>query len=231
MPAEGALRDRNGPGFELIETLRWDPAAGFVRLERHLARLYASAGALGFTADPQRIGEALHDCEGERVPLRVRLSLARNGEVTGITQPFEPLPEDTVWTLRIAGTRLDSSDPLLRHKTTRRTLYEAARAEFPRGQADEMLLLNERGEVCEGTITNVFLDAGDGGLLLTPALACGLLPGVLRGELLDTGKAREATLTLHDLWTARKIFVGNSLRGLIEAKISAAPAMGLDAKI
>ena len=61
MPAEGALRDGDGPGFELIETLRWEPAARFVRLDRHLARLYASAAALGFHADPQKIGAALHD--------------------------------------------------------------------------------------------------------------------------------------------------------------------------
>ena len=230
MPAEGALCHGDGPGFELIETLRWDPAAGFVRLERHLARLYASAAALGFSADPPRIGEALHDCEGERVPLRVRLALAADGTATGVTQPFEPLPENTVWTLRIAGTRLDSSDPLLRHKTTRRALYEAARAEFPREQADEMLLLNERGEICEGTITSIFLDIGEKALL-TPALTCGLLPGVLRAELLEDGKAREAILTLHDLWTAQKIFVGNSLRGLIEGRVSAAPATGLDARI
>jgi 4-amino-4-deoxychorismate lyase len=160
----------------------------------------------------------------------VRLSLAENGQAIGVTQPFEPLPEDAVWTLRIAGTRLDSSDPLLRHKTTRRAIYEAARTEFPREQADEMLLLNERGEICEGTITNVFLDMGEK-MLLTPALTCGLLPGVLRSELLDTGNAREAVLTLHDLWTAQKIFVGNSLRGLIEARISAAPTTGLGAEI
>jgi 4-amino-4-deoxychorismate lyase len=227
MPAEGALCHGDGPGFDLIETLRWEPGAGFVRLDRHLARLYASAAVLGFRANPQKIGETLHDCEGERVPLRVRLALAADGTAAGVTQPFEPLPEDAVWTLRIAGTRLDSSDPLLRHKTTRRALYEAARAEFSREQADEMLLLNERGEICEGTITSVFLNASDGGPLLTPALACGLLPGVLRGELLDSGKAREAVLTLHDLWTAREIYIGNSLRGLIGCRISAEPAVGL----
>ncbi|MEQ1954213.1 aminotransferase class IV family protein [Mesorhizobium sp. CN2-181] len=228
MPAEGPLRDRNGPGFELIETFRWQPIGGFVRLERHLARLHASAAALGFAADPQKIGEALGACEGERVPLRVRLTLAPDGKATGVTQPFEPLPEDTVWTLRIAATRLDSSDPLLRHKTTRRALYEAARAEFPREQAEELLLLNERGELCEGTITSIFLDTGEKELL-TPALSCGLLPGVLRGELIETGEAREAVLTLHDLWAARKILVGNSLRGLIEARMSAAPATSFGA--
>ena len=82
--------------------------------------------------------------------------------------------------------------------------------------AGRYLLLNRLGEVCEGTITNVFADMGDG-VLLTPPLRCGLLPGVLRGELLEGGKAREAVLTEDDLHGAKAIFVGNSLRGLIRA--------------
>ena len=86
-------------------------------------------------------------------------------------------------------------------------------------QADEVILLNERGEVCEGTITNVFVDIGDG-VLVTPALACGLLPGVLRGELLDAGRAREAVLSPADLMDAKALFVGNSLRGLIPARLA-----------
>jgi 4-amino-4-deoxychorismate lyase len=142
MPAEGTLRDGTAAGFELIETLRWQPEEGFVRLDRHLQRLYASAHALGFVADPEAIGEALRGCKGERVPLRVRLTLAQDGKANATTAPFEALAADMVWTLRIAKARLDSTDPLLRHKTTRRAVYEAARAEFPREEADEVLLLN-----------------------------------------------------------------------------------------
>ncbi len=219
MPAEGALRDGTAAGFELIETLRWEPGEGFVRLERHLQRLYASAHALGFAADPEAIGEALRECQGERVPLRVRLTLAADGKVNAATAPFEPLPADAVWTLRIAATRLDSADPLIRHKTTLRQVYEAARAEFSREEADEILLLNERGEVCEGTITNVYIDTG-GPALVTPALDCGLLPGVLRGEMIDEGKAKEAVLAEDDLRAARTLYVGNSLRGLIKARLA-----------
>ena len=219
MPVEGALRDGTAAGFELIETLRWEPEGGFVRLERHLARLYASAHALGFAADPEAIGEALRDCRGERVPLRVRLTLAEDGKANATTAPFEPLPADTVWTLRIAKARLDSADPLIRHKTTRRQVYEAARAEFSHDEADEVLLLNERGEVCEGTITNLFVDIGEP-LLVTPALTSGLLPGVLRGEMIEQGKAKEAVLTEADLRAARTLYVGNSLRGLIRARLA-----------
>jgi 4-amino-4-deoxychorismate lyase len=148
--------------------------------------------------------------------LRVRLTLAKDGKANVTTAPFEPLSSDTVWRLRIAKMRLDSADPLIRYKTTRRQVYEAARAEFSREDADEVLLLNERGEVCEGTITNVFIDMGEP-VLATPALNSGLLPGVLRGSLLEGVTAREVVLTEADLRAARAIFVGNSLRGLIKA--------------
>ena len=89
-------------------------------------------------------------------PLRTRLVLSADGDVHASTQPFEPLPPDKVWNLRIAHIRLDSGDPLLRHKTSRRDAYIKARADYQVHQADEVILLNERGEVCEGTITNIF---------------------------------------------------------------------------
>lgn len=219
MPAEGALRDGTAAGFELIETLRWEPGEGFVRIDRHLARLYASADALGFAADPEAIGKALRECRGERVPLRVRLTLAKDGTVNVTSAPFEPLPKDAVWTLRIVATRIDSGDPLLRHKTTRRQVYEAARAEFSREEADEVLLLNERGEVCEGAITNIFIDTGEP-VLVTPPLDCGLLAGVLRGEMIDEGKSEVAVLTVQNLRRAKAIYVGNSLRGLIRGRLA-----------
>ncbi|RWF15645.1 MAG: hypothetical protein EOS64_26420, partial [Mesorhizobium sp.] len=120
--------------------------------------------------------------------------------------------------LRLARTRLDSGDMLLRHKTSRRQVFTHARAEYLTNQADEVLLANERGELCEGTITNLFADFGDG-VLATPRLDCGLLPGILRGELLDEGRAAEAIYTFDDLNSAKAIFVGNSLRGLIPAQL------------
>lgn len=220
MPAEGTLRDGNGTGFDLIETLRWEPGSGFLRLERHLARLYASARELGFPYDAEEIGKAL----GETIAAgtsaqRVRLVLSPGGAVVVAAQPYEPLPADKIWTLRIARTRLASTDPLLQHKTSRRALYQHARSEFLVHQADEIILLNERGEICEGTITTLFVDRGDG-LLLTPPLECGLLAGVLRGELLDQGKAMEAILRPEDLYAPNTIQLGNSLRGLIPATLS-----------
>ncbi|SFO13685.1 4-amino-4-deoxychorismate lyase [Mesorhizobium sp. NFR06] len=219
MSVESALRNGNGAGFELIETMRWEPGSGFLRLERHLARLYASAAELGFACDPERIGQALSGAVGGRgLALRVRLALQSNGEAAAAAQAYEPLPADKVWRLQLARIRLDSGNMLLRHKTNRRETYQHARAEYLATRADEVLLANERGELCEGTITNVFADFGDG-LLATPRLDCGLLPGILRGELLDEGRAVEAIYSFDDLKAAKAIFVGNSLRGLIPARL------------
>ena len=220
MSAEGPLRDGNIPGFDLIETMRWQPETGFLRFERHLARLYASAAELSFRCDPDTVGAALTNAVGRSgTALRVRLVLSRQGDATASAQPYEPLAAGTVWTLRLARTRLDSTDALLRHKTSRRETYVKARAEYLATQADEVLLANECGEACEGTITNIFADFGDG-VLLTPRLDCGLLPGVLRAEMIDSGKAREAVLSVEDVRRAKTLFVGNSLRGLIRAGLA-----------
>ena len=221
MPAESALRDGVGPGLGLIETLRWQPGNGFVRLDRHLARLGASARALGLDFDPHRIVPALEDTVGESAnALRVRLLLSRNGHAEVSAHPYEPLPEGRTWTLRLARrTRLSSSDPLLRHKTSRRDAYVRARAEYGPAEADEVLLANERGELCEGTITTLFADFGDG-VLATPPLECGLLAGVLRAEMLEEGRAREAVFGPQELKSAAAVFVGNSLRGLIPARLA-----------
>jgi 4-amino-4-deoxychorismate lyase len=200
--------------------MRWEPETGFVRFERHLARLYASTAELGFACDPERVGAALTHAVGRSAaPLRTRLVLSRDGKAAASAQPYEPVPAGKVWTLRLARTRLDSADPLLRHKTSRRRLYAHARSEYPAAQADEVLLANERGDVCEGTITTLFADFG-GPALVTPRLDCGLLAGVLRAEMLETGRAAEAVLCHDDLKAAKAIFVGNSLRGLIPATLA-----------
>ena len=218
MSHQGSVPD--GGGFGLIETLLWTREEGFALLAEHLARLAASSAALGFCYDEARIRAALEAAaeEGGACRLRVRLVLQPDGGMETSAAPIEPAPEGTVWRVVVAPTRFDSADPLLRHKTTRRDLYENALAEAAaRHGADEVLFLNERGDVCEGARANVFL-ARDR-MLLTPPLACGLLPGALRASLLAAGRAREAILVPADIRAAAEFYLGNSVRGLVRASL------------
>ncbi|MBB4346754.1 aminotransferase class IV family protein [Aliirhizobium cellulosilyticum] len=207
--------------FSLIETMRWTPEDGFVRLEQHLRRLSRSADALGFR-QPQDARRALDDAVDGDEPLRVRLVMSFRGKIEVTTAPFVIQSPETVWKVRIGTTKLKSDDPLYRHKTSRREPYEAARAEFSADEADEVLLTNERGEMCEGTITNLFVEDQEG-MLMTPPITSGILPGVLRADLIRERRAKGAVLKPADLQEAmtagRKIFVGNSLRGLIRAEL------------
>lgn len=217
MPSESPLRDGRDSGYALIETVRRYVDGSFLRLDRHLARLERSAGELGFGFDPADAERQLGRLSMEGA-LRVRLELSRDGRLDLTTSPFAPLPAETVWHIAVANARLDASDPLRCHKTTQREIYARARSEYPAERIDEVLLLNREGELAEGTITNLFADPGDG-ILATPPVSSGALPGVLRGELIDTGRAIERLLKLDDLIAARAIFVGNSLRGLIRARL------------
>ncbi|WP_425444864.1 aminotransferase class IV [Tabrizicola aquatica] len=197
---ESALREGGGqPGLRLIETLLWDGAKA-ARWALHEARLHRSAGLLGW------------DCphvtpQGPDQPARLRLTLDRDGTVdwqVAALPPAKPL-----WRLGLASEALQSDDPWLRVKSTRRAAYDRARAALPEG-VDEVVFLNERGEVCDGSITTVFFDRGQG--MRTPPLSSGLLPGVLRAEL----ACPEEVLRAGDLPGVR-LWVGNALRGLIPA--------------
>lgn len=217
MSSQSAVRAKQSGDLSLIETMRWEPGTGFLRIEQHIRRLHRSADALGFRAAPPDLMEQLEAAALGEAALRVRLVMSFRGKVEITTTPFTPLAEDTVWRLRIAETRLSSDDPMYRHKISRREVYEAARAEFPAEDADEVLLLNERGEICEGTITNVFVEQADSSLI-TPPISCGLLPGILRADLIRAGQARSSLVKPEDL-AGRNLFVGNSLRGLIRAEL------------
>ncbi len=193
--------------LKIIETFGWHPDEGIRRLPRHLARLERTALQLGFPHDPAQVERALAVLGGAE-PLRVRLTLDALGQVDVTTGPLTPTGP---WRLHISGVRLASEDPFLPIKTTQRAAYDAARAVLPEGVQDA-ILLNERDEICETTVANIFLKRGN--QYLTPHAEAGLLRGILREEMLETGQAKEACLTLKDLH-AGEVFIGNSLRGLI----------------
>lgn len=158
---------------------------------------------------------ALEAVEADR-PKRLRLTVDAGGQVEVTLHEFTPEPEGRAWRLAVSETRLIATDPWLTVKSTERHLYDRTRAKLPEG-VEEVIFLNSDGAVCEGTITNIFVDRGDG--LETPSLSSGVLPGVLRASLIAEGRAREAVLTPEDLTGARALYVGNALRGLIPARL------------
>lgn len=215
------LADADRP-FDLIETLRFEKGKGYHLLDRHLSRLQASANHFAYPFAREPVLDALNE-EASRFDgnvALVRLLLAEDGAITVSSRPITLPTRDTVWRFVISDQRVDEKNPLFYHKTTRRQFYDN---EMERQQeltgCDEVLFLNLRGELTEGSRTTLFVERD--GRLFTPALACGLLPGTLREELLDLPRAAasEAVLTPEDLARADRIYLGNSVRGLVPAEL------------
>lgn len=203
---ESALRQRACEhNIQLIETLGWD-GHRFGHLEAHMLRMSSGAMRLGFTFDPSVATDLLLSKTHES-PARLRLTLDRAGTMTVQSTPL--LSAKTLWHISLAMPRLQSNDPWLSLKSTHRPAYDAARAALAEG-IDEVILQNERGEACDGSITTLFFDRGQG--LRTPPLHCGVLPGVLRAQM----ACPEEIVTVQELKYLR-LWVGNSLRGLIRA--------------
>jgi para-aminobenzoate synthetase/4-amino-4-deoxychorismate lyase len=206
------------PELGLIETLRLEDGR-YPHLERHLARLAASADHLGLEVDPAAAREALlrRATELGLAPARVRL-VARE---RGIELEAAPLPEPALEPLPVAlalrpVSRLDAR---LFHKTTRREPYESRRGELP--DVFDVLLWNEERELTEFTIGNLVAEID--GAQLTPPRDCGLLAGVMRAELLARGEIREATLRVEDLARATRLWLVNAVRGRVPVVVQPSP--------
>jgi para-aminobenzoate synthetase/4-amino-4-deoxychorismate lyase len=197
------------PAFELLETLRHEPDAGFRDLEEHLARLGASARYFGFRLDPEAAVASLKVAVADRAtPSAVRLTLARDGT---LDTEVRELPEARMQPARVAldDDPVDPRDVWLFHKTTRRTPYDRRRERRP--DVDDVLLVNDRGEVTESTIANLAVGFGDA--WMTPPLESGLLPGTRRAAMLAAGELVERTVTIEELRASDGIALVSSLRG------------------
>lgn len=203
------------PPVTLIETFKWTPDEGYALLDRHLDRLMDSATYFALPVTREAAGDFLAEkARGWTGAMRVRLTLSETGlDLTAVSLP--PSPE--IFRFAIHPEPLSSASVWLAHKTTNRAFYDGPRqkAHDARG-LDELVFLNERGELTEGSFTSLFVERD--GKLLTPPLSSGLLPGTLRAELIAQGKAEERVLTLADLRAAEAIWLGNSVRGLIRAE-------------
>ncbi len=210
------LSDRPG-SFSLIESLLWD--GRFPLLPLHLERLRKSALYFAFPFDPDRL-------QAELQAHAARLNAASQYKVRAVIDSFGALeitsaaiePDAQPVRVGIAEERVSSRDPFLYHKTTRRTRHQRALAAARERGLDEVLFLNERDEITEGTMHNVFVEIA--GALLTPPVSCGLLPGVYREHLLLTDpRCRESVLTLDDLRRADALYLCNAVRCLRPAAL------------
>ncbi|NKJ40570.1 aminodeoxychorismate synthase component I [Novosphingobium sp. SG720] len=205
----------NAGSADLIETMAFDPAAGIPLLERHLERIKQSAQALGFAFDRHAVRNAIHAlCFDLDAPAKVRLVVAKSGAHALEAAPL-PAPFDGAAVCAVLPLPVDAGDWRLRHKTSDRGFYEAGLKAARRAGAQEALLRRDDGRLTEGCFTNLFVPRD--GVLVTPRAELGLLPGVLRAQLLDEGRAVEGDVTLDDL--APGFFIGNALRGLIPARL------------
>lgn len=215
--------------FRLIETMRWDGKIDL--LQRHMKRLQRSAEFFGISLDPGAVERALdhaislHSADtghpdpsgSESGPVRVRLT------VDGLGLPqvsLRPIPAVSVSPRRVAisESRIDSDNVFRRHKSSRRQLYDAEYARASAAGLFEVLYLNEKGRVAEGSRTNIFVERGTE--MLTPPVADGALPGVFRSVVLDTDvRAREESLEVRDLENADSLFVCNAVIGLVGVEL------------
>ncbi|KVQ10017.1 anthranilate synthase [Burkholderia ubonensis] len=211
------------PGFQLFETTCATRADGIRHLDRHLARLRRSADAFGFRFDEAACRERIDaDCaslEGDG-PYRMKLSLAKDGAFEIVAASLKPLPQGPVGMLLASEhgfAPTHSADALLLHKTTRRAEYDRAWQAAEALGCFDMLFVNERGEVTEGGRSNLFVKLD--GRWVTPPLSSGVLPGVMRGVLLDDPSfgATERVVTREDLSRAQALLLTNALRGALDA--------------
>ena len=203
------------PPFSLLETMLWTPADGIRLLELHLARLRDSAEYFDYPFDEPFLRAEIENLARflPRAPQRLRLLLADNGSPTFQTSPLAPLASAPFFRVALARRPVDRADVFLYHKTTHRRAYEEAKADFP--GHDDVILYNEAGEATESTIANLAVEID--GVLCTPPVDCGLLPGVARAELLARGVLQERVIPVARLLESPRLFLLNSVRGLVPA--------------
>ena len=199
----------------LIESILWDKNKGYYLLSLHLKRLKNSAKHFSYSYKEKEIKRKLKEVVlKEKRNLKIKLILDSQGSITIKKEPIKKVT--TPIKIRISERRINSKDKFLCHKTTKRAFYDQERNKGLAKGYFETVFLNERGQLTEGTITNIFVLKGKS--LYTPPVKSGLLPGVLREYLIRGGKVKEKILYLKDIMEADKVYVGNSVRGLVVAR-------------
>jgi para-aminobenzoate synthetase/4-amino-4-deoxychorismate lyase len=218
---KGAFLTSSAPEFELLETLIWD--GEYRLLNEHLERMKSSAVYFGFEFDEHKMRDALQDCASRMgsKPQRVRVTSTREGNVQ---IEHREISGNLFGRVRISSAQVSSRDHFLYHKTTHRRVYDRELAAAVNAGYDDALFFNERAELTEGAIHNVFIVKD--GVWKTPPVECGLLPGTYRRQFLrEHPDACAEVLTLEDLLRAEQIYLCNSVRGMQSVELES-PAQG-----
>lgn len=192
----------NNPAFDIIETVKVKNH-GMIFREEHLQRMKQSAQALGFHFNAE-----LEKLQATQNGI-MRILLAKDGSYEIQYKVYEETSSSTV---SLADPVVDSTHPLLYHKTTYRPYYKDSMEKIKRGEIYDELYVNEKGELTEGARSNVVLEIG--GRCFTPKIESGLLNGIYRQKLLDEKFCVEKTLYVSDLYKATNIYCVNSVRGI-----------------
>ena len=215
-----ALQNQAEP-IGLFETIRIENGQA-CRLEMHLDRISQSAKELKIKFDSNRgislIQEACSTLDKQLI-YRLRLDLSAEGLLSVKTAAIQDLqPGPILWAsdLLAMDTTMLSTDQLLGHKVTRRKLYDQAWLAAEKLGSFDALFINEQGFVTEGGRSNVFIKKN--GQWLTPPLASGCLPGVMRSVVLSDTKyqAVEQNITRADVLSAEEVIFTNALRGIVQ---------------
>lgn len=188
--------------YQLLETLLIQN--GEVKFfEEHLNRLKQSAKSLQYCFNTTDFKfDISKDCIA-------RFLLSKDGKYNIEYRDINELPNNKIV---IANDYINSENPYLYHKTTFRPWYKYILEDY-----FDILFFNEKQELTEGTRSNIVLQIE--GELYTPPVKSGILNGIYRQHLLNTGKVKEKTLYKKDLLNAEKIFCINSVRGMIEVEL------------
>ena len=206
--------------FSLIETMLWEKGAYFL-LDLHLERLLNSADFFSFSYSEKGLILKLHEESSSFNPhekYRVRLLLEKDGKIIITSEPLTEI-KDLPVKVKFSEKKVDKGDSFLKHKTTNRSLYGSELEKIREEGFFDCLFFNESGEVTEGAITNVIIKKGKE--YFTPPTSSGLLPGTYREHLLSSQEVplKEKVLYKEDLLNADEIFIVNSVRKMLRAKL------------
>jgi para-aminobenzoate synthetase/4-amino-4-deoxychorismate lyase len=208
--------------FDLIECFLYEVGVGFRYLDDHLARLQKSAQIFNFTFSKKAIVKKLIEIENTMdTACKVKIVLQKNGHFNISSTQFDA--QSVKRKIKICSEKIKTENNiLLRHKTTAQSVRGFYDASFARENTDtelfDIVFVNEQGFITEGSKSNVFISKQ--GNILTPPLACGILPGIMRKKYMtEYPQTKEAYITKEDLIAADTIWMTNSVVGIIQVDL------------